>query len=126
MRTKSVLLMAFLLAFMANAWAVPPQPANIQQGMQYNLWEALIFPPNEPYGYPFTYLTDGTEEVNGVEAMLLHYIDSVGNKKNVRAYLHTEGSKVYLLHDDQWELLYDFGLQPGDEMQGTKTVLQLL
>ena len=117
MKTKSAWLLAFLVAFMATAWAVPPQPANIQQGMQYNFWNVIAFPPNN-WGKLSTYLIDGTEEIDGVEAMKLYAVDSDGNNSKVIAHLYTNASKVYFRHDDQWKLLYDFGLQPGEDMQG--------
>lgn len=96
-------------------------PVNLKQGLRYIEEQTVLAKPSTFYGY----LIDGTTTIAGKKALQVWNISvPTYEKREVAAYLHVDGTKVYQLGyegtegEDTWFLIYDFGLQPGDEMEG--------
>ena len=85
-------------------------------------WETLLTSMVNPYPtYSLVYdVIDGEETVAGYTAMKLYEYeyDYGEDSHKLKAYLRTEGDKVYFLNPqidaEKWFLLYDFGLKKGD------------
>lgn len=61
---------------------------------------------------------DGTENVDGYEALKMYNFYEGITQREFYAYIRTDGDKVYFkkpgLKTDDWLLIYDFGLKPGE------------
>lgn len=61
---------------------------------------------------------NGTETVDGYEALKLFWVDEYNSHPGVYLYIRTDGDKVYFkpadFKDADWYLLYDFGLKVGE------------
>ena len=61
---------------------------------------------------------DGTEVVDGYEALKMYSFYEDMSQRELFAYIRTDGDRVYFkkpgLKTDDWLLAYDFGLKPGD------------
>jgi hypothetical protein len=114
-------------------------PKNFEQGQRWVLSSSGTHSPM-PFETQMVQFIDGTAEVGGRESMQL-WESAPGreNERTLKAYLYTEGEKVYVYHEAEskttndesgaddsagedsaeypagWYLLYDFGMQPGDE-----------
>lgn len=69
-----------------------------------------------------TVTLDGTETLDGHEAMKMYSTLAYGEVPDERvlvAYVRTDGDKIYFklpkAENGEWYLMYDFGLQPGDD-----------
>lgn len=67
-------------------------------------------------------IIEGDTVIGGVDAFKLYRV--VGDEKKVLlSVLHTEGDKVFYLKapgSTEWELLYDFGMKPGEIVEYTE------
>ena len=64
-----------------------------------------------------TYSLDGRENVDGYEALKMYVSDEYESKSHEFVmFVRTDGDKVYFKTPDlqEWLLMYDFGLQPGE------------
>ena len=64
---------------------------------------------------------NGTETVDGHQALKLFYYEETKPEPQLYAYIRTDGDKVYFkpanAAEDTWYLMYDFGLKAGESCE---------
>lgn len=111
------------------AMALMPLMSMVASTKQYfkdgTKWKTLLSgitsDENGPYttsSYSYVWL-DGEETVDGYQALRMYCSDENESENNLYAYIRTDGDKVYFrpagIADAPWYLMYDFGLNVGDE-----------
>lgn len=116
---KLILFFAVLMGFTYSG--AQEASANLREGLRYVEEQTVLAKPSIFHGY----MIEGTATIAGKEALQVWGMDvDTHEKGRLCAYLHTEGTKVYQLGyqgtegENIWFLIYDFGRQPGDEMEG--------
>lgn len=106
---------AMLLAAMAGSQARADEVVNYF-GVEGTTWVVETISTSTPEGLVSfgSLVMENPQKMQGRECM---QISSVGDTENHPVgYIATEGEKVYFLdvNGEDWRLMYDFGLQPGE------------
>ncbi|MBD5369734.1 MAG: hypothetical protein HDR80_01120 [Bacteroides sp.] len=114
---KKILNAVFLMlvGIQISMAGAPAQPENLELGLKYLMVNRQAFTGATSI---FEMEITGMENVGGYEALVVSDLTPDGEIKATAACLRTEGSKVYEWQDGEWFLIYDFGLQPGEVMEG--------
>lgn len=98
--------------------AVIPAEAPNYFGVNDTLWKLECYSDAEPNLNPTYggYKLNGEIEIAGKKALKLWNTAEDGSTTSMIGYIAAEGEKVYYLmpDSDEWKMLYDFGLQPGE------------
>ena len=95
------------------------QPENVQEGMTYRVCYSTL--PTPASGILLNYAVfkvDGKETLGGVEAYKVLQLNAFYDADLVVGHISTIGKKLYLRHEQEWRLICDFGLQPGETVEG--------
>ncbi|MBD5371557.1 MAG: hypothetical protein HDR80_10555 [Bacteroides sp.] len=120
MRIIKFIWILVLLAFPLLGNATEPF-TNIRGGLHYYVERSYLFHTSSFYEYEI-----GEKiSINGKEAHQIFGINPDTNERyETPVFLHIEGTKVYQLgtywpeYENTWFLIYDFGLQVGETMEG--------
>lgn len=85
------------------------------QGAKWHYNQVLFFPSGNTYS---TLEVIGEVEINGKECRIIYGSGACSEFDEAENYLYEENDQVFIydLENDQFVLLYDFNLQPGDTM----------
>ena len=89
------------------------------------IWKTVVLQVDKDSNISLLYVnykTEGTDEAGGKACMKLYR--SMSSDKDVEGdyafltYMYEDGEKVFIWHDENWEPLFDFGLEVGDKFNG--------